>query len=312
MAGSPLHRIPALTEPVPPGPVSTSAGPTTTGGSRRRLSPFGQGLLAAAILLGGVVVYAGTWELCRRLTSRGEICMELPSTPTPPQEPWMDNPLLRQQRLGLRLIETLPAATASQRLRLEEQLHSLVREIDSLCRLNKYYTNEEAALLSLATASGTLIVICLVLLAPQGVQNISRTQRTVIFSAGAVLGTALNFLQLGELQMNGTMVQQSYRGHDALLQHLSSSLANQRLETGIAPGPALQPLTTPAAVAQLISGIDAHRLAMPDPRLQLSDSVAQSAWSRLLGSDGGSRSSGDEPRSAAASPPPLNSPTLNR
>ena len=197
------------------------------------------------------------------------------------------------------VVNTLPAATAGQRLRLQEQLRGLVGEIDSLCRLNKYYANEEAALLSLATASGTLIVICLVLLAPQGVQTISRAQRTVIFSSGALLGTALNVLQVGELQTNGTLVQQNYRGHDALLQHMSSSLANQRLESGIATGAALQPLNSPAAVAQLISGIDAQRLAMPDPRMQLSDSAAQSAWGRLLGAGGNGRSSGDSPPAGA-------------
>ena len=292
MAGSPLDRIPSLTEAVPPGPGSTSSSPVTAGGPSRRLSPFGQGLLAASILLAGVFIYAGTWELCRRISNRGELCLELPSQTQLQPQGLMTNQLLRQQHLGLELIAKLPAATPGQRLRLNEQLNGLVRELDSLCKLNKYYTNEEAALLSLATASGTLIVVCLVLLAPQGVQNIGRSQRTVIFSAGALLGTALNFLQLGQQQMNGTEVQKNYRGHNALLQHLSSSLANQRLEGGLTAGAALLPLTSADAVAQLISGIDAHRLAMPDPRLQLSDSAAQSAWSRLLGGGGNDRSNG--------------------
>lgn len=295
MAGSPLRRIPPLSEADPAGPA---------GGSRRRLSGFGQGLLAAAILVAGVMVYASTWEISRRLSSRGEICLELPSGPTPPQPPLIENQLLRQQRVGRQLIAALPAALPGQRLRLADQLDDMVRDLDSLCRLSLFYTNEEQALLSLATASATLLIICLVLLAPQGIQNISRALRTVIFASGVLLGTAVNFLQLGEQQLNGRLVRQSYNRHDALLQHVSSSLANQRLEHGLSRGAALEPLTTPAAVARLISGIDAHRLALPDPRLQRSDSAAQSVWSRLLGADGsdGTGDGGRESPSGASAP----------
>lgn len=298
MAGSPLRRIPPLSEVDPAGP---------TDGSRRRLTGFGQGVLAAAVLLAGVMVYASTWEITRRLTSRGEICLELPSGATPAQPPLVENQLLRQQRVGRQLITTLPAALPGQRLRLADQLDDMVRELDSLCRLSLFYTNEEQALLSLATASATLLIICLVLLAPEGLQNISRALRTVIFASGVLLGTAVNFLQLGEQQLNGRLVRQSYNRHDALLQHVSSSLANQHLERGLSPGAAGEPLTTPDAVARLISGIDAHRLALPDPRLQRSDSAAESVWSRLLGTDGSDRSGGggggDAPRGAAAPGP---------
>jgi hypothetical protein len=292
MAGSPLRRIPPLSEADP------------AGGSRRRLSGFGQGVLASTILLAGVMVFASTWEISRRLTSRGEICLELPSGPTPPQPPLVENQLLRQQRVGRQLIATLPAALPGQRLRLTDQLDDMVRELDSLCRLSLFYTNEEQALLSLATASATLLIICLVLLAPEGIQNISRALRTVIFASGVMLGTALNFLQLGEQQVNGRLVRQSYNRHNALLQHVSSSLANQRLEPGLSRGAALEPLTSPAAVARLISGIDAHRLALPDPRLQRSDSAAQSVWSRLLGAGGSDRSGGGGGQSPPAAPAP--------
>lgn len=249
-----------------------------------------------------MTIYASTWEISRRLTSRGEICLELPSGPTPPQPPLLENQLLRQQRVGRQLIQALPAALPGQRLRLIDQLDGMVRELDSLCRVSLFFTNEEQALLTLATASATLLIICLVVLAPQGIQNISRTLRTVILTSGVMLGTAVNFLQLGEQQLNARLVRQSYNRHNGLLQHVSSSLANRRLERGLSPGFALEPLTTPTAVARLISGIDAHRLALPDPRLQRSDSTAQSAWSRLLGADGSNQDGGggESPRGAAA------------
>jgi hypothetical protein len=264
-------------------PVLTEAAATPEQPERRQLTQWGQGLLAVAILRAGLGVYGGAWVISLRMSSRGELCLRLPT----PEEAKHDDPhqyqLLRQYQLGMTLIEQLPAATPGQRLRLGEQLNGLVRELDSSCRLIFYYTNEQAALLTLATAAATLILLVVVLVAPEGLQSVNRTQRTVFIAASGLLALTLNFLQLGEQQTNSNLAETNYHGHDALLQRLNSSLANQRLEPGIAAAGASDALRTADAVALLIRGIDSQRLAMPDPRLQLSDSVAEEAWGRLLG-----------------------------
>jgi hypothetical protein len=237
------------------------------------------------------------------MTNRGEICLRLPdSKDSAPRRGGGENRLLRQHRQGEQLIQTLPAASSGQRIRLGEQLYGLVHELDSICRLNIYYFNQGVALLTLATTSATGVVICVVLLAPRGVQNINLTQRTVLFASAGILGMTVNLLQLGQQQANSAKAQQIYRGQYALLQRFESSLANERLEKGLASKPGLQALNTPAAVAQLISAIDTQRLAMPDPRMTLNGSLAEGTWTRLLeGDDGGSSDSKAEP----AAPQPL-------
>lgn len=266
----------------------TEAAPTAEQPEGRRLNQWGQALLALVILVAGLGIYGGAWQISFRMSSRGELCLRLPAAKAASAADLRENQLLRQYQLGMALIQRLPAATPGQRLRLSEQLHGLVRELDSVCNLIFYYTNEQAALLTLATASATLVLLVVVLVAPEGVQSINRSQRTVFITASGLLALTLNFLQLGEQQTNSNLAETSYHGHDVLLQHLNSSLANQRLEPGIATAADTEALDTvaldtPAAVARLISGIDAQRLAMPDPRLQLSDSVAEAAWGRLLG-----------------------------
>ncbi|MFM7465180.1 MAG: hypothetical protein ACKO28_06875 [Cyanobium sp.] len=169
---------------------------------------------------------------------------------------------------------------------MKEQLNGLVREIDSICNLKIYYYSQESALLTLATGSATLLMICLVLLAPEGLQNISRGLRTAIFTAGVILGGSVNFLQLGQPTQNGARAQQIYRGQYALLQRFTSSLANQRIEDGIHKSAIpSQPLSTPLAVAQLITAIDTKRLSMADPRMALDGALAEQAWSHLLKGD---------------------------
>lgn len=266
----------------------TEAAATAEQPEGRRLNQWGQALLALVILVAGLGIYGGAWQISFRMSSRGELCLRLPAAKAASAADLRENQLLRQYQLGMALIQRLPAATPGQRLRLNEQLHGLVRELDSVCNLIFYYTNEQAALLTLATASATLVLLVVVLVAPEGVQSINRSQRTVFITASGLLALTLNFLQLGEQQTNSNLAETNYHGHDVLLQHLNSSLANQRLEPGIATAADTEALDTealdtPAAVARLISGIDAQRLAMPDPRLQLSDSVAEAAWGRLLG-----------------------------
>ena len=258
-------------------------------GPNRRLTHWGEALLAMALLMAGLTVYYGTWAIGHRITSRGEFCLRLPLTPDLAHQGGLvrENQLLRQYELGKKLIHELPAASDAQRLRMKEQLNGLVRDIDSICVLKIFYYSQELSLLTLATCSATLLMICLVLLAPEGLQNISRGIRTVVFSAGVILGVSVNFLQLGQLSQNSARSQQIYRGHYALLQRFTSSLANQRIENGISRSslPA-QPLSTPLAVAQLITAIDTKRLAMADPRMELDGSMAEQTWSHLLKGDG--------------------------
>jgi hypothetical protein len=288
---------PSLTEPLPnaePGPLGSPlpgseefrASPT-----QRRLTHLGEALLAMALLMAGLTIYLGTWVISHRMTNRGEFCLRLPVPPVLAHQEGgfaSENQLLKQHELGKTLIRELPAASEGQRLRMKAQLNGLVREIDRVCDLNIFYYSQETALLTLATGSATLMIICLVLLAPEGIQNISRGMRTVMFTAGVILGVSVNFLQLGQLSQNGERAQQIYRGQYALLQRFTSSLANQRIEEGIRRSSIpSQPLSTPLAVAQLITAIDTKRLSMADPRMELDGSLAEQTWSHLLkGEDG--------------------------
>ena len=148
----------------------------------RQLSHFGEALLATTILLAGLVIFLGSWGISDRTTSRGEICLKLPNDDLAAslKSGPVENQLLRQYLLGTRLIQALSAASPAQRVRLNEQLNGIVRELDSLCHLNMYYYNQGAALLTLATTSATVVVVCLLLVAPEGVQNITRAQRTML------------------------------------------------------------------------------------------------------------------------------------
>jgi len=215
-----------------------------------------------------------------------------------------ENRLLRQYWNGEQLIKLLPGASSGQRIRLGEQLNGLVNDLDSICRLNILYRNQAVSLLSLSTISATGVVICVVIMAPQGVQNINLTQRTVLLTSAVILGMSVNLLQLGQQQSNSANAQQTYRGRYALLQRFVSSLANQRLEKGLASNPAgSQLLNNPAVVAQLISAIDTQLLALPDPRMAVNASLASSIWERLLGDqdDGKTNNTKAEP----AAPRPL-------
>jgi len=296
-----LRWFPSLTEDDPTEPLDPS--PADGNSPRRRLSPYGQAVLTGGILITGLLIFGGSWAMSVLMSNRGEICLRLPDSPdsknSAPPRGGGENRLLRQYRQGEQLIQTLPAASSGQRIRLGEQLYGLVHELDSICRLNIYYFNQGVALLTLATTSATGVVICVVLLAPRGVQNINLTQRTVLFASAGILGMTVNLLQLGQQQANSAKAQQIYRGQYALLQRFGSSLANQRLEKGLASNPGSQPLNTPAGVAQLISAIDTRRLAMPDPRMTLNGSLAEGTWTRLLeGDDGGPNDSKAEPAEA--------------
>lgn len=295
-----LHWFPSLTEDDPTEPLDSSS---TDGSPRRRLSPYGQAVLTGGILITSLLIFGGTWAMSILMSNRGEICLRLPdSMGSPPRRGSGENLLMRQYRQGEQLIQTLPAASSGQRIRLGEQLYELMHSLDSICRLNIYYFSQGVSLLTLATTSATGVVICVVLLAPRGVQNINLTQRTVLFASAGILGMTINLLQLGQQQANSAKAQQIYRGQYALLQRFGSSLANQRLEKGLASNPGSQPLNTPAGVAQLISAIDTRRLAMPDPRMTLNGSLAEGTWTRLLeGDDGGPNDSKAEPAEA----PPL-------
>lgn len=305
---------PSLTEPLPniePGPVGCLPGPEELRASptQRRLTHWGEALLAMALLMAGLTIYLGTWVISQRMTNRGEFCLRLPVTPVLAHQGGgfvSENQLLRQHELGKTLIRELPAASEGQRLRMKEQLNGLVREIDRVCDLNIFYHTHELSLLSLATGSATLMIICLVLLAPEGIQNISRGMRTVMFTAGVSLGVSVNFLQLGQLSQNGLRAHQIYRGQYALLQRFTSSLANQRIEEGIRRSSMpSQPLSTPLAVAQLITAIDTKRLSMADPRMELDDSLAEQTWSHLLkGEDGEQAPENGKGATEALRPPP--------
>ena len=212
-----LQWFPSLTEDDPTEPLDPSSADGNS--PRRRLSPCGQAVLTGGILITGLLILGGAWAMSLLMTNRGEICLRLPdSKESAPRRGGGENRLLRQQRQGEQLIQTLPAASSGQRIRLGDQLYGLVHELDSICRLN-----------TLATTSATGVVICVVLLAPRGVQNINLTQRTVLFACAGILGMTVNLLQLGQQQANSAKAQLIYRGQYALLQRFESSLANQRL-----------------------------------------------------------------------------------
>lgn len=301
-----LHWLPSLTEDDPTGPRDRSS---PQGNSRRRrLSPFGQVVLAGGFLVAGLLILGGAWTMSQRTTNLGKFCLKLPdSREVSPRGDGGESLPLRAHQHGDRLIQALPAAYPGQRIRLRQQLEGLIQDIDSACRLNIFYFNQQGALLTLATISATGVVICLVLMAPQGVQNINLTQRTVMFTSAGVLGMTVNLLQLGQLQTNIAKARENYLGRYALLMRFESSLANQRLEKGLTSNSGSQLLNTPTAVAQLISAVDTRRLTLPDPRMTLNSSLAEVTWTRLLAGDllGDNDGRSSDSKGEPAAPQPL-------
>ena len=261
-------------------------------------------MLTGVILIASLLILGGVWAMDSLISNRGEICLMLPaSKDSALRRGGGKNRLLRQYWNGEQLIELLPAASSGQRIRLGEQLNSLVHDLDSICRLNILYRNQAVALLTLSTISATGVVICIVIMAPQGVQNINLTQRTVFITSAVILGMCVNLLQLGQQQSNSANAQQTYRGRYALLQRFESSLANQRLEKGLASNPAgSQLLNNTAGVAQLISAIDTQMMALPDPRMTVNATLASNLWERLLGGQDDDKTNNTKTEPAAPRP----------
>lgn len=269
----------------------------------RRLSQHGQALLAGGLVTFGLLTFTATWFFSHRLGSRDDLCLTLRPGHHGQQPSGRDGELLRHRQQGDQLIAALGAASPGQRNRLRAQLDTIVYELNSLCTLAVYFTNQEAALLSMATVYATIVILSLVIIAPKGVQAVGRAERTAFLTAAIMLVATLNMLKLGEQHSNSTAARNHYHSYYILLQRLNSTLANQQVETAlVASSPPLQ-LTSAEAVVRLIQAIDDQVLSLPDPRLQISASVAQDAFTRLLGSNadsGAGSGAGSDPGSGTS------------
>lgn len=250
----------------------------------RRLSRQGQLALAGGVLMGGLLLYALSWRVMTRMSEHWRLCVPL------------DQPGLMQEqtRQTLNLADGLRSATPSQKLRLRQQIEELTTRLDGLCWMVIHYRNNQAALLMVATASGSLLSLALAVGLPQGVLHLrNRVLQTLLVSNAFLLLFAVALLQLSEVERNLQSNLLLMRRHRELLQRLQTALANQEL---LAPTAAA--LDTPSRVATLIRSQDRALQALPMIGIHFNESMALE-WANKLG-EGGEPAGGSGTAPAAA------------
>ena len=90
--------------------------------------------------------------------------------------------------------------------------------------------------MTMATVYATILISIVVIIAPKGLKAVSRAEHTVFMTAAVMLVASMNLLQLGQQNTNSSAARQRYYAYYALLVRLSSSLANQQIDTGLTGG----------------------------------------------------------------------------
>lgn len=276
----------------------SAAGGDRSPAGARRISAAGQVAISGMIAIAGLVSYIGTLHIYEHLSRFSRPCLSLPADDrppaSPPEAPISNRQISRRESLLLNqyeqtqdLISMLSQATPGQQLRLNQQLRILTHGLDDFCSINSRFRAQQAGLLLVATWSASVTTILLLLMAPQGLQNTSRTERTIFISTAFVLGISLSFLSFLDPDTNATKAVVSYTNYNRLLQSLSSSLANQQLlllspkSTPTTPD-VRQPLNSASHVAKLISNLDAALLSIPDPTITVNGNFAKNAFTTIL------------------------------
>lgn len=268
----------SLVEPVGPAVHPTITTPSTPA---YRLSRAGQFTLGLAMALLALLLYGQTLAANQGLSKRFQFCQPLPLAESTQSE---------GVQQAQSLINHVAKATPGQKLRLRQQSSFLLRDSARLCDLAALNHSQQVALMTVAAAALCLLGLTVALgLSHELVHHSSRTLRTMQVTAVFLLVVPMLSLQLGEQVRNTSLYLQLYLAHHNLHQQMLSALANQDLpalsaEPTPTKGMALRmvpPLTTSAAVAQLIRGIDAQMQSLPPVPLNFNDSTVTRVYGWL-------------------------------
>lgn len=253
----------------------------------QRLSRAGQGLVAASVILLGLVVCGVAWVVTSANAHRSDLCTAstqisadlVRDRTVPPTRVWSDP-------LSLALLADLKAATPGQRLLLQKQIATLSLWIWRQCVLVQTDHIQLVSLSALGTAATALLVIAALVRFPKGLQDISRLEQAIVLPAMALLLVSMSSIQLGEQQSharsNWTYYQQSLR----LMAFLRSSLANQQLllpasPTSDPPTVPATPLDDPQAIATLANRLDGWLESVERGAVRINNSFAEIMFSAL-------------------------------
>lgn len=290
LAGLLRRLVHSLTEPQGAAPGSANGEPP------RQISSVGQILLSSLVILAGLISFHITRTVYEYLNASWQPCLSLPkdgSKESAQQQAKIipnsqisrnESLLMHQYRQSEYLAEQLASATPGQQIRLNQQLRVLTHGLDSFCRISNHFRSQQAGLLLVGTWSASVAALTLILIAPQGIQNTSRAERTIFISTVFVLGISISLLSFLDPKNNIQSALNSYNNYNNLMQTLSSSLANQQLllssDTRLpAQG---QALANPARVAALIRDIDLALMAIPNPTITINGSFAETTFNRII------------------------------
>lgn len=245
----------------------------------QRLSRSGQVLLGSTLALVGVILYAQSLQWSLKSNQQFRFCQ--------PLSMW-GVPLNQEKRQTQRMINALAGATASQKVRLNQQVQMLQAETQRLCELVVLSRAQEEALLAVATAGLCLLILTIAHGVVQGlVNNTNRTMQVLQVSAIVWLLSSVAFLYVGQEFRNTSRTFQLYLWHRDLQQQVASALANQdrpafrlqaafKQETAQRNGAHSAPLLSDSAqVARLIRGIDEQLQSLPPLSVNLDESAVK-------------------------------------
>lgn len=256
-------------------PVPSPAAPAAV----LRLSRSGQILLGLGLSTLALLLYTLTLQWSLKTNQKFQFCQ--------PLSLWGASAAEGEQQ-SKRLINALAGATASQKLRLQQQTLILQAESERLCDLVILSRAQEEALLALATLALCLLSLTIIQGLGQGlVNNTNRTLQVVQISTTVVLVSCVAFLHLGQEVRNTSRLLQLYLWHRDLQQQLTSALANQdrpvfflraalKPEQGARSGSHSIPrLSDSVQVAMLIRAVDIQLQSLPPLSVNLDESAVK-------------------------------------
>ena len=249
---------------------------------------IGHILLSLGLLTVAWVHFVVARTTIRHLTGQWQIC-RLWAPPIDPRiqtvQPEMRPPehgLRRPYQQTVEMIKGLAAAGPSQRLRLEQQLESILNGMDSACRITRFSGAEIWALQSVGTGSAITLAICLLIAAPRGIAGSSRALMTVFITSLFPLGISTTYSSMVDFKQMHWDSYLSYRQLHDIFGELSSSVANAQISAKLVPSGTPIPLNSSGNVATLIRSIDALHEAIPMPLWSFDASFEKSIFNSTI------------------------------
>ena len=246
---------------------SAAVGDVAGGDARLRLSRSGQLCIGLGIVMLATVIYGLSWHLTQQLGRNWQLCMRLEAASPMQQDYWQ----------ALQFVDQLRSATPAQKLRLKQQVRSMVVRIDGICSVVVFYRSQESSLMAVATASVSVLMLAISIGLPQGLANVNnRTLQAVLWANGFLVVLTVSVLQLGQQSINIKGNLSHYRNNHSIFAQLQTSLANQ--DSGIGSP---QPLDSSMRVARMIRDIDNELQMTPVFSLGLDEDLALQMYGRL-------------------------------